>query len=139
MIVVLQHPPCRDRHRVHSHIPGSHVLSGQLHVPLPRIRNVFAVVCDTSESGKRKYPRGSLNIYDEEHSDFRRLQRVVLEGEKITSLIEQTQIMSLRIFNNTVMWTRSNAATSTVATHPSTPVQQTRSVIYRVKAALGMR
>ena len=118
---------------------GAEAEHAQLHVPLPRIRNVFAVVCDTSESGKREYPWGSLNIYDEEHSDFRRLQRVVLEGGKITELIEQTQMMSLRIYKNTVVCTRSNAATATVVTQPSTPVQQTRSVLYRVKAALGMR
>ena len=118
----------------------------QLHVPLPRIRNVFAVVCDTSESGKREYPWGSLNIYDEEHSDFRRLQRVVLEGEKITELIEQTQMMSLRIYKNTAAASKvggmaavaadTPTTTATVAAQPSTPVQQAMAVFYRVKAAL---
>ena len=121
----------------------------QLHVPLPRIRNVFAVVCDTSESGKREYPWGSLNIYDEEHSDFRRLQRVVLEGEKITELIEQTQRMSLRIYKNAgkegglPLSSSTNDGsenvphtTATVATLPSTPVQHAMAVLFRVKSLL---
>ena len=81
----------------HACLKAEHV---QLHVPLPRIRNVFAVVCDTSESGKREYPWGSLNIYDEEHSDFRRLQRVVLDGNNIFNLIRQTQVLSLHIYKD---------------------------------------
>ena len=127
----------------HACLKAEHV---QLHVPLPRIRNVFAVVCDTSESGKREYPWGSLNIYDEEHSDFRRLQRVVLEGEKITELIEQTQMMSLRIYKNTAAASKvggmaavsADTPTTTVTAppQPSTPVQQAMAVFYRVKAAL---
>ena len=70
-------------------------VQGQLHTPLPKIRNAFAVVCDTSESGKREYPWGSLDIYDEEHSDFRRLQRLVFESNHITELRELTQQMSM--------------------------------------------
>jgi hypothetical protein len=69
------------------------------HAPLPKVRNVFAVVCDTSDSGKREYPWGALNIYDEEHSDFRRLQRVVLDSDNITEFIKQTQDMSLRLLH----------------------------------------
>jgi hypothetical protein len=67
------------------------------HAPLPKVRNVFAVVCDTSDSGKREYPWGALDIYDEEHSDFRRLQRVILDSDNITEFIKQTQDMSLRL------------------------------------------
>ncbi len=66
-------------------------------LPLPRIRNAFAVVCDTSESGKREYPWGSLDIYDEQHSDFRRLQRLMFESNHITRLRELTQEMSVAL------------------------------------------
>ena len=72
-------------------------LPSSVHVPLPKIRNAFAVVCDTSESGKREYPWGSLDIYDEEHSDFRRLQRLVFESDHIVRLRELTQEMSMAL------------------------------------------
>ena len=139
--IVTEHTPTAFQALMY--LQGEHA---QLHVPLPRIRNVFAVVCDTSESGKREYPWGSLNIYDEEHSDFRRLQRVVLEGEKITGLIEQTQMMSLRIYKNTtaagkvggVAALTADTLTTTVTApaQPATPLQKAMAVLYRVKAAL---
>eukprot|EP01041_Mallomonas_annulata_P009136 gene9136-18926_t len=44
-----------------------------------KMKNIFAVVCDTSPEGVREYPWGILRIYDETHSDFRRLQRLVFE------------------------------------------------------------
>jgi len=46
---------------------------------LPCVKNIFAVVCDTHPSGFREYPWGRLKIDDEQHSDFRRLQKLVFE------------------------------------------------------------
>lgn len=85
--------------RVPSPVGAQSPVHCQLHPPLPKIRNAFAVVCDTSESGKREYPWGSLDIYDEEHSDFRRLQRLVFESNHITDLRELTQQMSMIKYN----------------------------------------
>lgn len=66
---------------------------------LPKIRDAFAVVCDTSDKGKREYPWGSLDIYDERHSDFRRLQRLIFESSNINSLRDMTQVMTLKRHN----------------------------------------
>jgi len=46
---------------------------------LPKLRNVFAIVCDNTPGGRREFPWGVIDIYDEKHSDFRRLQRLVFE------------------------------------------------------------
>jgi len=72
-------------------------LERSVHQPLPKIRNAFAVVCDTSESGKREFPWGSVDIYNEAHSDFRRLQRLVFESDHIVRLRELTQEMSMAL------------------------------------------
>lgn len=68
------------------------------HTALPRVRNLFAVVCDTSASGKREYPWGALDIYDEERSDTRRLQRLLFESDNITSMRATVQEMSVCMF-----------------------------------------
>ena len=47
---------------------------------LPRVKGIFGVVCDINLSGYRVYPWGSLCIDDEQHSDFRRLQKLVFES-----------------------------------------------------------
>ncbi len=60
---------------------------------LPRVRNIFAIVSDTS--AKRTYPWGEIDITNENHSDFRRLQRLLLERSKIISLKTLTQKMSM--------------------------------------------
>lgn len=65
---------------------------------LPRVRNLFAVVCDASASGKREYPWGSLDIYDEHHSDTRRLQRLLFESANITVMRDRAQEMSVRLY-----------------------------------------
>ena len=50
-----------------------------IHNGLPKLRNVFAIVCDNTPGGRREFPWGVIDIYDEKHSDFRRLQRLVFE------------------------------------------------------------
>lgn len=71
---------------------------------LPRIRNIFAIVCDTSSSGKRSYPWGEIYIHDENHSDFRRLQRLLLERSKILALKTLTQNMSIQLLENEMIF-----------------------------------
>jgi len=56
---------------------------------LPRVRNIFGIVCDN-----RKYPWGELDLDNENHSDFRRLQRLVFETGQIVVMREKTQLMS---------------------------------------------
>jgi septin family protein len=60
---------------------------------LPRVPNIFGIVCDN-----RKYPWGELSLDNENHSDFRRLQRLVFESGKITIMREKTQIISQRFY-----------------------------------------
>jgi len=60
------------------------------HSGLPKLRNVFAIVCDNTPGGRREFPWGVIDIYDEKHSDFRRLQRLVFE--------EGADCMNARIF-----------------------------------------
>jgi septin family protein len=45
---------------------------------LPRIPNVYAVVCDPKY--ERIYPWGSCEVRNEDHSDFLRLQKLVFEA-----------------------------------------------------------
>jgi len=64
---------------------------------LPKIHNIFAVVCDNSSC--RSYPWGKLQINEERHSDFRRLQRLVFEeGRHIHGMIEQTQGRTITLY-----------------------------------------
>ena len=66
---------------------------------LPRIPNVFAVVCDTNPRGLREFPYGTLEIYNKEHSDFRRLQELFFEsGEHILQMRRQTELMSIALY-----------------------------------------
>ena len=66
---------------------------------LPRIPNVFAVVCDLSENGLREYQYGTLEINNKEHSDFRRLQELVFEqGTHLIKMKELTEKMSIRLY-----------------------------------------
>jgi hypothetical protein len=60
---------------------------------LPRVRGVFAVVCDIS--GQREYPWGAVQVNSEAHTDFRRLQRLLLESDNIALLREKAQEMSV--------------------------------------------
>ena len=70
---------------------------------LPMVPNIFAVIC-SSISGpeeeqmmRRDYPWGSILIEDESSSDFRRLQRLMFESDKISELREKTQEMTIHI------------------------------------------
>ena len=74
--------------------------------PFLQVRNIFAVVCDISVSGKRVYPWGSLDVNNEEHSDFRRLQRLVFEDSHIVQLREATQALSMRRLQQTAFKAR---------------------------------
>lgn len=84
---------------VHSHMYESMTVNATIVPMLPKIRSIFAVVCDGSSSGMRIYPWGSLNINDEQHSDFRRLQRLVFEDCHIVSLREASQKLSMGILD----------------------------------------
>ena len=64
---------------------------------MPMVPNIFAVVCATNEEGERVYPWGTVSIHDEGHSDFRRLQRLVLESDKVTEMVELAQQVSIRL------------------------------------------
>lgn len=66
---------------------------------LPRIPNVFALVCDLNEKGLREYQYGTLEINNKEHSDFRRLQELIFEnGTHLIKMRELTERMSIRLF-----------------------------------------
>jgi septin family protein len=104
------------------------------HAPLPKVRNVFAVVCDTSDSGKREYPWGALDIYDEEHSDFRRLQRVILDSDNITEFIKQTQDMSLRLLR-----LESAATSESFPAAKMTSPEKTKAAGKKTPSAVGER
>jgi hypothetical protein len=94
--VVTRHEHCEVTHndRIAEEPTMAHAVAS-----LPRVRNLFAVVCDASASGKREYPWGSLDIYDENHSDTRRLQRLLFESASITAIREQAQEMSVRLYH----------------------------------------
>jgi len=93
----LEHPiPTRLFEVSRPSSPCEH-LAKSVHQPLPKIRNAFAVVCDTSESGKREFPWGSVDIYNEAHSDFHRLQRLMFESDHIVRLRELTHEMSMKL------------------------------------------
>eukprot|EP01032_Pedospumella_encystans_P025308 gene25308-28609_t len=62
----------------------------------PWVRNVFAVICDGSNSGLRMYPWGTVNTHHETVSDLCRLQRLVFESGSITRLRALTQQMSIQ-------------------------------------------
>jgi septin family protein len=62
---------------------------------LPRVRNIFGIVCDN-----RKYPWGELDLDNENHSDFRRLQRLVFESGQIVVMREKTQLLSQCLLEN---------------------------------------
>jgi hypothetical protein len=59
------------------------------------VRNIFAIVCDPSSV--REYPWGRLEIDNEMHSDFRRLQRLVFDSQKIIPMRKLTQCMSVAL------------------------------------------
>eukprot|EP01039_Chlorochromonas_danica_P008251 gene8251-9100_t len=62
---------------------------------LPKVRNIFAVICSDSRSSQRCYPWGSVNSLDENYSDFRRLQRLIFESGNLTYLRGLCQEMSM--------------------------------------------
>ncbi len=64
---------------------------------LPMVPNIFAVVCAMNEEGERAYPWGVVSIQDERFSDFRRLQRLVVESDNVTEMINVTQQVSIRL------------------------------------------
>jgi len=67
---------------------------------LPKIRNIFAIVCDNSPNNCREYPWGRLQIDDERHSDFRRLQRLMFEeGRHIHGMIDETQTRTISMYS----------------------------------------
>lgn len=62
--------------------------------------NVFAVICDSTGLGKRVYPWGTINIYNESHSDLRRLQRLLLESSNIIKMRHDTQLLSIELYKH---------------------------------------
>ena len=64
------------------------------------------MVCDVSPSGKRVYPWGSLDVNNEEHSDFRRLQRLLFEDSHIVQLREAAHALSMRKLRQTAFKAR---------------------------------
>eukprot|EP00607_Mallomonas_marina_P002455 CAMPEP_0182429104 /NCGR_PEP_ID=MMETSP1167-20130531/25519_1 /TAXON_ID=2988 /ORGANISM="Mallomonas Sp, Strain CCMP3275" /LENGTH=459 /DNA_ID=CAMNT_0024612441 /DNA_START=221 /DNA_END=1600 /DNA_ORIENTATION=+ len=57
---------------------------------LPRLPNTFAVVCDVRY--EREYPWGTVEVKNDEHSDFIRLQKLIFEaGLHIKGLRDMTQ------------------------------------------------
>lgn len=76
---------------------------------LPRLPNIYAVICDYSK-GLREYPWGDLHIDCERHSDFRRLQRLVLEENNISKLRSECQLLSMKYKeDNAKLLTNSNS------------------------------
>lgn len=69
--------------------------NGTYQAYLPMAENIFAVVGDSSEANCRVYPHGKLDIYDENHSDFRRLQRLLFESGTIGRMKMLTQAMTM--------------------------------------------
>jgi hypothetical protein len=64
---------------------------------LPRVRNIFAVICTLDPSHKRQYPWGEVDVLDEGASDYRRLQRLVFESGKLFALRSACQEMSMAL------------------------------------------
>jgi len=86
---------------------------------LPAVANIFAVVCATNAEGERVYPWGAVSIHDERCSDFRRLQRLVVESDQVTQMIDLTQRVSIRLASqdSAAYEIRPAAAGSLVAWH----------------------
>ncbi len=63
---------------------------------VPKVRNIFAVICAVNPQGLRVYPWGTVDTHDETVSDLRRLQRLVFENGSIGRLRALTQQMSIR-------------------------------------------
>ena len=63
---------------------------------VPKVRNIFAVICAVNPQGLRVYPWGTVDTHDETVSDLRRLQRLVFENGSIGRLRALTQEMSIR-------------------------------------------
>lgn len=82
---------------------------------LPRVPNIFGVVCDS-----RKYPWGELDLDNENHSDFRRLQRLVFESGKIVPMRERTQVMSRHLLEADIIALAPDQLHSTTTSAPST-------------------
>jgi len=63
---------------------------------VPKVRNIFAVICAVNPQSLRVYPWGTVDTHDETVSDLRRLQRLVFENGSIGRLRALTQQMSIR-------------------------------------------
>ena len=62
---------------------------------LPKVPNIFAIICSSGGGAERVYPWGSVSVRDEGCSDFRRLLRQLFEAEKIAVMREATQKRSI--------------------------------------------
>jgi hypothetical protein len=66
---------------------------------LPKVRNIFAIICSLGPRQQRIYPWGTANALNEECSDFRRLQKLVFESGKLVVLRNSCQKMSMALLN----------------------------------------
>jgi hypothetical protein len=82
--------------------------AGQQGMPLlPKVPNIFAVICGGSDGGqpmesgsscsRRVYPWGSVSSLDERLSDFRRLQRLIFESGTAMRLIQWSECISIAL------------------------------------------
>jgi len=82
--------------------------AGQQGMPLlPKVPNIFAVICGGSDGGlpmesgsscsRRMYPWGSVSSLDERLSDFRRLQRLIFESGTAMRLIQWSERISIAL------------------------------------------
>eukprot|EP01039_Chlorochromonas_danica_P010387 gene10387-11505_t len=87
---------------VASHSAASMMMSteSQESTALPKVRNIFAVICSNSRTTQRCYPWGSVNSLDENYSDFRRLQRLIFESGNLTHLRSLCQEMSIGLLRH---------------------------------------
>jgi len=68
--------------------------------PLPKVPNIFAVICGSSDgtphsSPHRVYPWGTVSSLDEHLSDFRRFQRLVFESGTVMRIIQWSERISI--------------------------------------------
>ncbi len=108
----------------------SNVSDISAHGALPMVANVFAVVCAAGAKEEREYPWGAVDINDHSLSDFRRLQRLVVESDHITEMISHTQDVSIRLaaarshcVASTFAACAWDALVSSVAPHPASCVK----------------
>jgi hypothetical protein len=82
--------------------------AGQQGMPLlPKVPNIFAVICGGSDGGlpmesgsscsRRVYPWGSVSSLDERLSDFRRLQRLIFESGTAMRFIQWSERISIAL------------------------------------------